>query len=181
MKNKVSKILILMGLLILIGSLTLSLYSKYVENKSLTKFEEKIASKKILRNISPGDEIGIIEIESINLKNAIVQSVDDEYLKYHVSHFEESVMPGEDGNFSLAGHSSYYYNQVFNNLHKVKVGDEIKIKTIDDEFIYIITEIMDVEAEDTYVLDQDMSKKEITLVTCTNSGKQRFIVKGEIM
>ncbi|MEG0855961.1 MAG: sortase, partial [Terrisporobacter sp.] len=59
--------------------------------------------------------------------------------------------------------------------------DEIKIKTIDDEFIYIITEIMDVEAEDTYVLDQDMSKKEITLVTCTNSGKQRFIVKGEIM
>lgn len=180
MKDKISKVLITMGLLILIGSFTLSLYSKSIENKSLSNFEEKIKKEDTLSEVLPGDEIGIIEIDSINLKNVIVQSTTKEYLKYYVCHFEESAMPGEEGNFALAGHSSYIYNQVFNNLHKVNMGDKIVIKTINDEFTYIITETMEVQPSDTYVLDQDMSKKEITIVTCTNSGKQRFIVKGEL-
>lgn len=181
MKNKISKLLTLMGLLIIIGSLILIAYSKYVDNKALASFEEKIENKEILTEINPGDEIGIIEIESVNLKNVIVESTDNEYLKYHVCHFKESVMPGEYGNFALAGHSStYYYNQVFNEVHKVKLGDKIKITTIDNEFVYTITETKVVESDEIEVLDQDMNKKEITLVTCTNGGKQRFIVKGEI-
>ena len=167
MKNKISKLLISMGLLIIIGSLMLISYSKYVDGKALQSFE---------------DEIGIIEIESVNLKNVIVESTDKSYLNHHVCHFENTAMPGQDGNFALAGHSStYYYNQVFNEVHKVKVGDKIKITTVDDEFVYTITETRVVESDEIDVLDQDMSKKEITLVTCTNGGKQRFIVKGEII
>ena len=181
MINKISKILIIMGLLIIIGSLMLTTYFKYIDNSALSSFEEKIENKEILTEINPGDEIGIIEIESVNLKNAIVESTDNEYLRYHVCHFEESAMPGEYGNFALAGHSStYYHNQVFNEVHKVKVGDKIKITTVDNEFVYTITETKVVESDEIEVLNQDMSKKEITLVTCTNGGKQRFIVKGEI-
>lgn len=186
MKNKISKLLISMGLLIIIGSLTLTAYSKYIDKKALTSFEKKIESqqsenKKVKPKLNSGDEIGIIEIESVNLKNVIVESTDKEYLNHHVTHFEESAMPGEDGNFALAGHSStYYYNQVFNEVHKVKVGDKIKVTTIDDEFIYTITETRVVESDEVDVLDQDMTKKEITLVTCTSGGIQRFIVKGVI-
>ena len=182
MKNKISKILITMGLLIIIGSLILITYSKYMENKALSSFEEKIERQEVITEVNPGDEIGIIEIESVNLKNVIVESTDKKYLNHHVCHFENSAMPGEDGNFALAGHSStYYYNQVFNELHKVKIGDEIIIKTINDEFTYTITETIVVESDEIEVLDQDMTKKEITLVTCTNGGKQRFIVKGEVL
>ena len=79
MKDKISKVLITMGLLILIGSFTLSLYSKSIENKSLSNFEEKIKKEDTLSEVLPGDEIGIIEIDSINLKNVIVQSTDKEY------------------------------------------------------------------------------------------------------
>lgn len=182
MKNKISKILITMGLLIIIGSLILITYSKYMENKALSSFEEKIERQEVITEVNPGDEIGIIEIESVNLKNVIVESTDKKYLNHHVCHFENSAMPGEYGNFALAGHSStYYYNQVFNELHKVKIGDEIIIKTINDEFTYTITETIVVESDEIEVLDQDMTKKEITLVTCTNGGKQRFIVKGEVL
>lgn len=182
MKNKISKLLISMGLLIIIGSLMLISYSKYVDNKALQSFEEKIEKKEVISKVNPGDEIGIIEIESVNLKNVIVESTDKSYLNHHVCHFENTAMPGKDGNFALAGHSStYYYNQVFNEVHKVKVGDKIKITTVDDEFVYTITETRVVESDEIDVLDQDMSKKEITLVTCTNGGKQRFIVKGEII
>ena len=182
MKNKISKILITMGLLIIIGSLILITYSKYMENKALSSFEEKIERQEVITEVNPGDEIGIIEIKSVNLKNVIVESTDKKYLNHHVCHFENSAMPGEYGNFALAGHSStYYYNQVFNELHKVKTGDEIIIKTINDEFTYTITETIVVESDEIEVLDQDMTKKEITLVTCTNGGKQRFIVKGEVL
>ena len=182
MKNKISKILITMGLLIIIGSLILITYSKYMENKALSSFEEKIERQEVITEVNPGDEIGIKEIKSVNLKNVIVESTDKKYLNHHVCHFENSAMPGEDGNFALAGHSStYYYNQVFNELHKVKIGDEIIIKTINDEFTYTITETIVVESDEIEVLDQDMTKKEITLVTCTNGGKQRFIVKGEVL
>ena len=182
MKNKISKILITMGLLIIIGSLILITYSKYMENKALSSFEEKIERQEVITEVNPGDEIGIIEIKSVNLKNVIVESTDKKYLNHHVCHFENSAMPGEDGNFALAGHSStYYYNQVFNELHKVKIGDEIIIKTINDEFTYTITETIVVESDEIEVLDQDMTKKELTLVTCTNGGKQRFIVKGEVL
>ena len=182
MKNKISKFLITMGLLIIIGSLILITYSKYMENKALSSFEEKIERQEVITEVNPGDEIGIIEIKSVNLKNVIVESTDKKYLNHHVCHFENSAMPGEYGNFALAGHSStYYYNQVFNELHKVKIGDEIIIKTINDEFTYTITETIVVESDEIEVLDQDMTKKEITLVTCTNGGKQRFIVKGEVL
>ncbi|MDD7753988.1 MAG: sortase [Clostridiales bacterium] len=44
-----------------------------------------------------------------------------------------------------------------------------------------MTETIVVESDEIEVLDQDMTKKEITLVTCTNGGKQRFIVKGEVL
>ncbi len=182
MKNKISKILITMGLLIIIGSLILITYSKYMENKALSSFEEKIERQEVITEVNPGDEIGIIEIKSVNLKNVIVESTDKKYLNHHVCHFENSAMPGEYGNFALAGHSStYYYNQVFNELHKVKIGDKIIIKTINDEFTYTITETIVVESDEIEVLDQDMTKKEITLVTCTNGGKQRFVVKGEVL
>lgn len=182
MINKISKILITMGLLIIIGSLMLTTYFNYMENSALASFEEKIENQEVITEINPGDEIGIIEIESINLKNVIVESTDNKYLRYHVCHFENSSMPGEYGNFAVAGHSStYYQNQVFNGLHKVNVGDTIKIKTVNDEFTYIITETLVVESNQVEVLKQDTTKKEITLVTCTNGGKQRFVVKGEVL
>ena len=204
MKNKISKLLISMGLLIIIGSLMLISYSKYVDGKALQSFEEKIEKKEVISKVNPGDEIGIIEIESVNLKNVIVESTDKSYLNHHVCHFENTAMPGQDGNFALAGHSStYYYNQVFNEVHKVKVGDKIKITTVDDEFVYTITKTRVVESDEIDVLDQDMKmslKKKIVallsvatltlMVGCsssesneqevTNSNEQEVVVATSV-
>ena len=69
-------------------------------------------------------------------------------------------MPGDKGNFSLAGHSSYLYNEVFNDLYKVKLNDKIIIKTVNDEFTYKITDIFETDPKDVSVLEQNMDKKE---------------------
>lgn len=186
MKSKTSKILIIVGLLICVGSLSIKGYLKYLENKATKSFEEKIdkntkeSKEDDFTNVKAGDEIAIINISSIKLNTVVVESIEKQYLKHYVCHFENSAMPGQYGNFSLAGHSSYRYNEVFNELHKISLEDEIIIKTLNNEFTYVVKDIFEVDPEDTYVLDQDNEKKELTIVTCTNNGKNRLIVKAEI-
>lgn len=186
MKSKTSKILIIVGLLICVGSLSIKGYSKYLENKATKSFEEKIdkntkeSKEDDFTNVKAGDDIAIINIPSIKLNTVVVESIEKQYLKHYVCHFENSAMPGQYGNFSLAGHSSYRYNEVFNELHKISLEDEIIIKTLNNEFTYVVKDIFEVDPEDTYVLDQDNEKKELTIVTCTNNGKNRLIVKAEI-
>lgn len=164
----------------------LKYYSKYIENQSIQKFKNELKENKskekteVETTYKPKDEIAIIKVKSVGLETVIVEGTDDEYLKYYACHFEKTAMPGEYGNFSVAGHSSYLYNQVFNELHKVKINDEIEIETTKGIFKYNINEIFDTKAENTSVLNQDLSKKEITLVTCTDGGKKRLIIKGEI-
>ena len=132
-------------------------------------------------NVKAGDEIAIINIPSIKLNTVVVESIEKQYLNHYVCHFENTAMPGEYGNFSLAGHSSYRYNEVFNELHKINLDDEIIIKTLNNEFTYVVKDIFEVNPEDTFVLDQDNEIKELTIVTCTNKGKDRLIVKAEIV
>ena len=187
MKNKIAKVSILIGLVICVGSISIKGYSKYLENKSTKSFEEKIdknakeSKEDDFSNVKAGDEIAIINIPSINLNTVVVESIEKQYLNHYVCHFENSAMPGENGNFSLAGHSSYRYNEVFNEAHNIKLDDEIIIKTLNNEFTYIVKDIYEVNPEDTFVLDQDNEIKELTIVTCTNKGKDRLIVKAQIL
>lgn len=187
MKNKIAKVLILIGLVICVGSISIKGYSKYIENKSTKSFEEEInkninvSKEDDFSNVKAGDEIAIINIPSINLNTVVVESIEKQYLNHYVCHFENSAMPGENGNFSLAGHSSYRYNEVFNEAHNIKLDDEIIIKTLNNEFTYIVKDIYEVNPEDTFVLDQDNEIKELTIVTCTNKGKDRLIVKAQIL
>lgn len=184
MKSKISKILIIVGLLLCIGSLSIKMYSKYLENDATKNFESKIdlnnPKEDDFSNVKNGDEIAIINIPSIKLNTVVVESIEKKYLNHYVCRFENSAMPGENGNFSLAGHSSYIYNEVFNDLHKINLDDEIIIKTLNNEYTYIVKDIIEVKPEDTFVLDQDNEKKEMTIVTCTDNGKNRLIVKAEI-
>ncbi|KXA05032.1 sortase domain-bontaining protein, partial [Clostridium perfringens] len=48
-------------------------------------------------------------------------------------------------------------------------------------FKYKISQKEIVEPNDSSLLTQDLSKKEITLITCTNRAKQRLILKGELV
>lgn len=61
----------------------------------------------------------------------------------------------------LAGHSSYRYNEVFNEVHKISLQDEIIIiKTLNYEFTYIVKDVYKVEGfigkdeDDIYFIPQ---------------------------
>lgn len=125
--------------------------------------------------------IGIITIPKINLEAAIGEGVDNETLKYTVGHFLGTPIPGEKGNFCIAGHRSYAYGEFFNRLDELQIGDEIAIKTESSQYKYKIYEKKVVEPSEISVLDNTKAPI-ITLVTCTpiRIATHRLIIKGKL-
>ncbi len=142
---------------------------------------------KVLKNTDPeimvyntGDPIGVLSIQSIELNAMIVEGVGEEQLKGRLGHFEKTALPGCWGNFSIAGHSSTVYDELLDRINTVGIGEKIEIVTVDGDYTYVITEMFVVEPREVGVLIQDNSKKTMTIVTCTNEGKRRLIVKAEM-
>ena len=95
MKSKISKILIIVGLLICAGSLSIKFYSKYLENKATESFETQIdkntkeSKEDDFINVKDGDEIAIIKIPSINLNTVVIESIEKQYLNIHTKNITD--------------------------------------------------------------------------------------------
>ncbi|WP_243122215.1 class D sortase [Clostridium thermarum] len=126
--------------------------------------------------------IAILEIPRIELTVAVVQGTEPKDLKYAVGHFENTAMPGENGNFCVAGHRSYTYSEYFNRLDELEKGDKIIAKTEKGTFEYEVYEKTVVEPTEVAVLEPT-KEATITLVTCTpiRVATHRLIIKGRLM
>lgn len=122
--------------------------------------------------------IGILKISNINLEAPIM--LGEENLNYVVAKYRNSVDFGQVGNVILAGHNNMK-GSIFRNLHKLKIGTVVEIESNNKIYKYRITKREIVEPNDHSLLTQDLSKKEITLITCINRAKQRVILKGELI
>lgn len=143
------------------------------EPRELSKEEEE----KLINGYKP---IALMEIPSINLSQGLVEGIADDVLQYYLGHFEGSAMPGEKGNFAVAGHRVSDYSEAFVNLYKAEIGDEILVKANKKEYVYEITESFIVAPDRVDVLD-NTDDATITLVTCTVGAKDRVIVKGKLV
>ena len=125
------------------------------------------------------DAIGIMVIPKINVKVLVAEGTEDEKLKYYVGHFENTALPGEKGNFAVAGHRNYIYNEMFRDVNQLEAGDDIIVRTAKGEFTYKVKEQKVIEPTDVDILDPT-DDSTVTLVTCTIGGKQRLVVIGEL-
>lgn len=126
------------------------------------------------------EPIALMEIPSIKLEQGIIEGITDDILNFYLGHFEGSAMPGEVGNFAVAGHRVSNYSEAFVNLYKAEIDDEIIVKANNKKYIYKITEMIVVAPTNIEVLD-DTEEATITLVTCTVGAKERLIVKGKLV
>ena len=187
----VGVILILVGVFI-VGDVV---YKKIETNKKqqqmIDLFEGQITGEKqegenasqevvSLDDINGYSPIAIMEIPRIKLKQAIVTGIDDNTLQYFLGHFPDSAMPGEVGNFAVAGHRVSDYTDAFINLYKVNAGDEVIINTRDKKYTYEIDDNFIVDPSDVEVLEKSDYEK-ITLITCTVGAKQRVVVTGKLI
>lgn len=202
MKSKVFGILlILVGASIIGWGVYINYQGNKVKNDLIEGFERELKAMEQLEELNENSTdssedkdnpsrlttnskaIAMLEIPKIDLLVPVVEGTDSQDIKYAVGHFKNTDMPGTTGNFAVAGHRSYTYNEYFNRLDELINGDIIKVKTKDGkQYTYEVFEKIVVEPEETSVL---MSTEEpiITLVTCTpiRVATHRLIVKGKLI
>lgn len=187
-RRVVGVILILIGVGI-IGNVA---YKKIVtsnkQNELLEVFESQLAEAKnpdssepvSLEPINGYTPVAIMEIPSIKLKQPVVDGITEDVIKYFLGRFPESAMPGQVGNFAVAGHRVSDYTDAFINLYKVKVGDEVIVTTKDGRYTYEVDNSFIVDPDQVEVLEAANYEK-MTLVTCTIGSKRRVIVTGKLI
>ncbi len=122
--------------------------------------------------------IGVINIPSINVNYPILSTYSDELLKIAPCKFY-GPNPNEVGNLCIAGHN-YRNSKFFSKVPDLEEGDIIEITDLSGTTI-------EYEVYDKYIVDPDElectsqltgGKKEVTLITCTDDNKQRYIIKA---
>ncbi len=125
-----------------------------------------------------GEVIGEIQVPRLGLNDMVVQGDSAASLRHAVGHVAKSALPGEWGNVALAGHR----DTLFRPLRDIQIGDEIRFKTIEHVFDYVVESIEVVSPADIRVLEATAGH-ELTLITCfpfyyVGPAPKRFIVRA---
>ena len=119
----------------------------------------------------------ILKISKINIEYPILSATSDALLFVSLNKYW-GPEPNEVGNYCIVGH--YYENgKMFGKLHKLKNGDTAELTDLNGNTItYQVYNKYVVEPTDTSCTSQlTNGRRELTLITCTNGGKQRLVVK----
>lgn len=190
MKNTVGILLLLTGVLLI----AYPFYKEWDQNKEVRALEEALS---LIEN-ADGNEVDLTNIEDLTLSKDEIENVleleipfidmnhlvldetTDENLNIALTQIKQNQTPGM-GNFTIAGHRGYRDGRHFSNLAKVPVGEMALLHTKDKTYVYEIVSSDVIEDTDVQVLDDHADKDELTLITCTISGKNRVAVKGNLV
>ena len=152
----------------------------YQSNYNSNNLSNNILNPNISKQLSTKSEEKVewyIEIPTISLKAPITEGITKEILDNYVGHFEES--PSKKGNVCLAAHNRGYKNNYFENLKKLKIGDEIFYKNNEYEEKYVVSKHEIIKDTDWVNLENTEEDK-ITLITCVeNEPNYRRCIQGE--
>ncbi|MEU9575149.1 class E sortase [Streptomyces massasporeus] len=140
-----------------------------------------------------GDAFAVLRVPRFggDFAPVIVEGVSQAALAKGPGHFPETALPGEPGNFAVAGHRTGW-GQPFNKLPELRRGDTIDVEWKGTTYTYRVTHSKVVEPSDVGVLlpvpgkpGARPDKARITLITCTDRGwdgtyVHRFVVWGEL-
>jgi sortase A len=106
--------------------------------------------------------------------------------KLGIGHYPGTAMPGDTGNFAIAGHRTSY-GKPFTDVDTLQVDDALIVQTEDHWYVYTVTDWEIVRPTDVDVIapvppGASENGRYITLTTChpRYSAAQRWIVHGEL-
>lgn len=138
---------------------------------------EAAISQEDAATLSKEEVIGLIEIEALDLKYAVLEGTDSHELSCGIGHIPDTAGIGEKGNCVLAGHNGSRHGTFFSNLKNIQTGDVVKLTDKKgDSYSYRVESMEIVGPYDNSVKNQG-EKAELTLITCENRGTMRRVVK----
>ena len=119
----------------------------------------------------------ILNIPSLGIEYPVLTETTDELLKISINKFWGG-SPNSVGNYCIVGHN-YKSGKMFGKLSQINNGDIVKLTDLSGNTVnYKVYNKYVVYPEDVSCTSQITNGlKEMTLITCTNGGKQRLIVK----
>lgn len=145
---------------------------RQIENK------EKVREVYTTQNGETYSTDAILNIPSLEINYPILSKTSEELLKISLTKFWGR-NPNEVGNYVIVGHN-YRNKKMFGRLSEIQTGDKVELTDLNGKMItYEVYDKYIVEPDDTSCTTQETNgKKEVTLITCTNYGAQRLVVKA---
>lgn len=196
-------IIAIIAIIVLLGYFGYTMFSNYQKNKDA---EEAIAGLDYIINNNKDNNTNVIEIDDVAEVDMNTQSTEGQvqYKGYNMAGYieipkisikypvldkvtkksiQEAVAildgPGlnQVGNTLIIGHN-YRNGLFFSNLKKLTNGDAIYITDLSGTKIkYIVHSVFDADPQDISYMTRDTEgKREISLYTCTDDGKERTTV-----
>lgn len=138
---------------------------------------EAAISEEDADTLSKAEVIGLIEIEALDLKYAVLEGTGSHELSCGIGHIPDTAGIGETGNCVLAGHNGSRHGVFFTSLHTLKEGDVIKLTDKKGNEYFYQAESMEVVGPYDNSVKEQGEEAELTLITCANKGTMRLIVK----
>ena len=120
----------------------------------------------------------VLNIPSLGINYPVLSDTSEELLKISLNKFW-GPSPNTVGNYCIVGHN-YKNKKMFGKLADIKNGDIVEMTDNSGKTIkYAVYNKYVVNPEDVACTSQlTNGNKEVTLITCTNYGKQRLVVKA---
>ena len=137
-----------------------------------------------------GDSVAILEIPRLGSTIPVLEGVGLDILNKATGHYPGTALPGQIGNFSVAGHRKTH-GEPFRHLDEMRAGDLVYVETAQSSYTYRIdADPVIVQPTDLGVVDPVPGKPGarpteslMTLTTCNPwwSSAQRMIVTGHLI
>lgn len=157
--------------------------SDYDENASGEETQNQLSmstatSTYIAPNGKEYETIGIVKIPKIDITYPILSKTTDALMKVSACKFH-GANPNEVGNLCIIAHNYRRKGVFFSDLDTLSVGDIVEIqdlsqRTVEYE-VYDIHTVIPKNIDDT--TQKTNGRREVTLITCTDDGKQRLILR----
>ncbi|TDC25515.1 class E sortase [Micromonospora sp. 15K316] len=133
-----------------------------------------------------GKPIAGLYIPKLEKNWVVVEGVTQADIRYAPGHYPESALPGQVGNFSVAGHRN---RATFWRLDELRDGDVIVVESKTDWYVYKVSQTRIVKPTQVEVVapvpgepGEKPTKRMLTLTTCNPKfdNYQRLIVHAEL-
>ena len=120
----------------------------------------------------------ILNIPRLSINYPIISETSEELLKISLNKYW-GPGPNEVGNYCIVGHN-YKNKKMFGRLNEIVSGDTVELTDMDGNTLkYTVYDKYVVDPTDVACTSQlTNGNKEVTLITCTNYGQQRLVVKA---
>lgn len=187
---KIRKILFILGLLLIIGGISVIIWffarnqisqqkmeditKEFMEDLVTWTAGESSSEEYNIEDILIGNTIGVLEFPRFNNQRiAIKEGTTDYILSISAGHMTNTEQVWEtSGTSAIAAHNDTF----FSNVSDFNEGDKILVYTKMGVFKYEVYSKENIEPTDLSVLNDIDSQKTLVLITCNLTGSKRIVV-----